>query len=82
MFPFFDEDIPMTFQIGMVASDGVLIASDQKTGRWEKFATTSHAPKIYCDEALEQFPSWCIQNYHRRAECPASFRYTPSAEPV
>jgi hypothetical protein len=30
----------------------------------------------------EQFPSWCIRNYRRRAECPASFRYTPSAEPV
>jgi hypothetical protein len=42
----------MTFQIGMVACDDVLIAGDQKTGRWEKFATTSHAPKIYCDETL------------------------------
>lgn len=42
----------MTFQIGVVASDGVLIAGDQRTGRWEKFATTSHVPKIYCDETL------------------------------
>lgn len=39
----------MTFQIGMVASNGVVIASDQKAGRWEKYKTTARVDKTFCD---------------------------------
>jgi hypothetical protein len=52
MLPFSNEDIPMTFQIGMVGSDGILIASDQKAGRWERYKTTSHVTKVFCDAEL------------------------------
>ena len=48
MLPFSDEDIPMTFQIGIVASDGVIIASDTKAGRWDQWKTTSHTTKVNC----------------------------------
>lgn len=46
------EELPMTMQVGMVASDGVIIASDQKAGRWERFKTTGRVEKTFCDEKL------------------------------
>ena len=39
-------------------------------------------PELLLRILLEQLLSRCIRNYHRRAECPAPFRYIPSAEPV
>jgi hypothetical protein len=38
----------MTFQIGMVASDGIILASDTRAGRWDKFKTTSEVRKLVC----------------------------------
>jgi hypothetical protein len=44
------EEIPMTFQMGLVGTDGVVIASDTKATRWGQIRTSSTTRKIFWNE--------------------------------
>src|SRR5271167_2726798 len=46
--PLVEEDVPMTMQIGMVGSDGIVIASDMQAARSGSVRTTYKTSKIYC----------------------------------
>jgi len=52
------EDVPVTFQVGMVASDGVILASDTRITYTQSARTKSTTEKIICEKEPQIAYCW------------------------